>query len=184
MNVMAQLRGLDTLVLRFENAERVSREEVSAEMADIVDMLYGGVAANLSGGRLNVSSGKLLASIKTQQTEDADSVTGEVYSDGSVPYARILEMGGTTAPHDIVPVNAAALAFLWAGHGGGTGQSGNFKLSSGAIGTDMVFLKIVHHPGSKIPQFAYMRSVLAASRTAIVDRFRGLGSRIWARAAE
>ena len=57
-----------------------------------------------------------------------------------MPYAGILEYGGKTAAHDIVPSKARALAFF----AGGTRR----------------FARIVHHPGSTIRAFAYMGNAL------------------------
>ena len=64
-----------------------------------------------------------------------------------VPYAGILEYGGKTAAHDIVPSKALALAFV----AGGAER----------------FAKIVHHPGSTIRAFAYMGSALDDLQNAI-----------------
>ena len=139
----------------------------------IVEKLYGGVAANLSGGRINAVSGKLLASLKSNVTDSGDIVEGTVQAGGpGIPYAAALEYGVVTKPHDIVPVNANVLAFLWPG-------KASFR-PGGSTG-DVAFLKIVHHPGSKIPAFSYMRSVLAAMRGEITARFTVIVSKAWAR---
>ena len=66
-----------------------------------------------------------------------------------MPYADIQEYGGRTSPHDIVPVKAQALRFMMEGK--------------------TVFAKIVHHPGSLIPERSYLRSALSDMQNQIVS---------------
>jgi len=61
-----------------------------------------------------------------------------------VPYARILEEGGQTRPHVILPRTASILA--WEGPAG------------------MVFAKRVNHPGSNFPARPYVSKALADLR--------------------
>ena len=103
--------------------------------------LLAKVEANLSGGVLRTRSGALKASIVAETSLDADVLSVRVASRG-VPYAAIQEYGGVTAPHDIMPVKARALAFAGAG-----GQ---------------VFARVVHHPGSRMPARAFLGSALDA----------------------
>lgn len=105
--------------------------------------LLAKVEANLSGGVLQVRSGALKASIVADLEANGGAVVARVASVG-VPYAAIQEYGGRTAPHDIVPVKALALAF--AGAGG------------------PVFARRVHHPGSLIPAHHYLGGALDALR--------------------
>lgn len=116
------------------------------------NQLLATVRQNLSGTVLNRRTGKLYASIKQQLTEQATSIEGRVYSDGSVPYAAIHEFGGTTSPHVILPKTASVLAFQ--------------------MGGKTVFAKSVNHPGSKIPERSYMRSALTAMRDKIIEDMR------------
>lgn len=97
------------------------------------------VRANLTGAILKSRSGALANSISSDLEDDGATFTALVESD-DVPYAGILECGGKTAAHDILPSKAKALAFV----------------ASGA----QRFAKIVHHPGSVIRAFAYMGSAL------------------------
>jgi phage gpG-like protein len=106
----------------------------------ITDKLHGQVLKQRSG-----ASAIDPAEIRTE----GETVVGEVFSAGDVKYAAIHEFGGTTPPHDIVPTKAQALAF--------------------AIGGKMVFAKVVHHPGSRIPERSYMRSSLEDQAEDIVD---------------
>lgn len=99
------------------------------------------VRDKLSGQVLGVRSGALRRSIQTEAPiVDDNEVSGRVFSAGDVKYAAIHEFGGRTAAHDIVPSKAQALAFLVAGK--------------------QVFAKIVHHPGSQMPERSFMRSGL------------------------
>ncbi len=107
--------------------------------AALQQRLLDKVEANLSGDVLQARSGALKASIVADLAADADGVTVSVASAG-LAYAAIQEYGGTTAPHDIVPVKARALAFA-----GG-------------------FAARVHHPGSAIPARAPLGGALEALR--------------------
>ncbi len=111
-----------------------------AEKADSLRQeLEAKVRANLSGAILKSRSGALLNSISSDLEDDGSTFTASVESDG-VPYAGILEYGGKTSAHDIVPSKAKALAFT--------------------VGGTQRFARIVHHPGSLIRAFAYMGSAL------------------------
>jgi phage gpG-like protein len=116
---------------------------VTQALADKADALRqeleAQVRANLSGAILRSRSGVLLNSISSDLEDDGSAFTASVESD-NVPYAGILEYGGKTAAHDIVPSKAKVLAFFT----GGTQR----------------FARIVHHPGSVIRAFAYMGSAL------------------------
>ena len=93
----------------------------------------------LSGDVLNVRTGALRSSVSHEIADDGDTVTVKVFSSG-VPYAAIHEYGGVTKPHDIVPTKAKALHFV--------------------MGGKDVFAKVVHHPGSRMPERSYIRSSL------------------------
>ena len=103
----------------------------------------------LSGQVLHAVTGRLRRSIQSEVDMSGDVIVGKVYSAGDVPYAAIHEFGGRTAPHDIYPVKARALAFM---------QDGK-----------MAFYKHVRHPGSLIPERSYMRSALGDKRDHIVE---------------
>jgi phage gpG-like protein len=98
------------------------------------------VADKLQGQVLQHRTGALSRSIQSTTSVNGDVATGRVFSSGDVKYAAIHEFGGQTPPHDIYPDKAQALAFM--------------------MGGQQVFAKVVHHPGSKIPQRSYMRSGL------------------------
>lgn len=118
-------------------------DAVAAALADRADALRQAleaqVIANLSGAILTSRSGRLLGSISSDVDDDGSGPAATVESD-DVPYAGILEYGGKTAAHDILPSKAKALAFV--------------------TGGAQRFAKIVHHPGSTIRAFAFMGSAL------------------------
>lgn len=118
-------------------------DAVAAALADKADALRQAleaqVIANLSGAILTPRSGRLLGSISSDVDDDGSGPAATVESD-DVPYAGILEYGGKTAAHDILPSKAKALAFV--------------------TGGAQRFAKIVHHPGSTIRAFAFMGSAL------------------------
>jgi phage gpG-like protein len=114
---------------------------VAAKSSALADQLLGLVRTKLSGGVLQTRTGALAASIGVQgPTIQDDRVVTTVFSGGDLKYAAIQEYGGVTAPHDILPSRAKALAFL--------------------AGGEQVFAKLVHHPGSHIPARSYLRSSL------------------------
>ncbi len=129
----------------------LASDQVAAALRDraaaLQQRLLDKVQANLSGDVLQSRTGALEASVIAELAADADGLTATVASTG-VPYAAIQEYGGTTAPHDIVPVKARALAF--------------------AAG----FAARVHHPGSVIPARAPLGSALDALRDEITGGFK------------
>ena len=123
------------------------RQALETKAADLQERLLAKVEANLSGEVLQERSGALKASIVASLDTSGDTLAVSIASRG-VAYAAIQEHGGVTAPHDIVPVKARALAFAGAG-----GQ---------------VFARRVHHPGSRIPARPFLGSALEALHDDIV----------------
>jgi phage gpG-like protein len=99
------------------------------------------ITEKLHGQVLKQRSGKLARSIQQESHTEGETVIGTVFSAGDVKYARIHEYGGKTPPHDIVPDKGGALAFM--------------------MGGKMVFARVVHHPGSVMPERSFLRSSLA-----------------------
>ena len=120
---------------------------LAARAAALQQRLLDKVEANLSGDVLQSRSGTLKASVVTDLVADVDSIAVSLESRG-VAYAAIQEYGGTTPPHDIVPVKVRALAFA-----GG------------------VFAR-VHHPGSVIPARAPFGGALDALRDEIASSLK------------
>jgi phage gpG-like protein len=129
------IAGLDTMPAQVVAAVATKMKAITINLQRhvITDKLHGQV--------LKQRSGALARSIQQDSHVEGETVVGEVFSAGDVKYAAIHEFGGTTPPHDIVPNKAEALAF--------------------AIGGKMTFAKVVHHPGSRIPERSYLRSSLA-----------------------
>lgn len=94
----------------------------------------------LSGQVLNRKTGALSRSIVQQVIDQGLMIIGRVFSSGDVKYAAIHEFGGKTRAHDILPKKADALSFM--------------------IGGQRIFARVVHHPGSVMPERSYMRSSL------------------------
>ena len=118
------------------------------------------VKQKLSGGVLNVVSGKLRRSIFGKEVENSSTrIVEAVYSDGSVKYAAIHEFGGTIK------------------HPGGTAYIVTKDMAMGAI-----FIKNstaanfkTPPPRTKphdivMPERSFMRSSLAEMKPTIIDR--------------
>ena len=147
-----QLAGADALSERLQNAPAAIQSALRTKAADLAERLRKHVTDDkLSGQVLNARSGALRASIAAEVDDQAGQVIARVFSAGDIKYAAIQEYGGRTAPHDIVPDKAKALAFL--------------------AGGAPVFAKIVHHPGSQIPARSYLRSALADMGDQIIAEF-------------
>ncbi len=106
----------------------------------------------LSGQVLNVVTGALRRSIFTKISDNPGAVQGEVYSSNDVKYGRIHEYGGVTSAHDIYPKNASALHFF--------------------MGANEIFAKVVHHPGSHIPERSFMRTGLDDKSDEIIESIK------------
>lgn len=107
------------------------------------------VKQKLSGVVLNVVTGALRRSIFGTVGDGQTRVVGKVASSGDLKYAGIHEFGGKTPAHDILPSKAQALHFF--------------------VGGKEVFAKVVHHPGSQMPERSFLRSSLADMKQQILD---------------
>ena len=90
------------------------------------------IQQKLSGEVLQTRSGALAASIISSIENDGSDTSVSISSTG-VPYAAIQEFGGKTAAHDIVVVNAKALAFSTGGAGFRKKRAPSRFNNSGAI---------------------------------------------------
>ncbi|HTX50258.1 MAG TPA: hypothetical protein VME40_12815 [Caulobacteraceae bacterium] len=136
------LEGAQALDERLGDLPASVLAAVAAASATLADELLALVQQKLTGGVLQTRTGALAASIGVDgPTLSGDQVVTTVYSAGDLKYAAIQEFGGVTSPHDILPDRAKALAFL--------------------AGGQQVFARVVHHPGSRIPERSYLRSSLA-----------------------
>jgi hypothetical protein len=136
------LTGQDELAARLDALPAAVAAAIAAKSAALADQLLQRVRAKLGGVVLQPRTGALAASIGVDGPAiEGDRVVTTVFSAGDLKYAAIQEYGGVTGPHEILPSRAKALAFL--SHG------------------QEVFARVVHHPGSHIPERSYLRSSLA-----------------------
>lgn len=137
-----QLIGrLETLSAPVRAALRAKVERLTIELQTHI------ISRKLHGQVLHQRSGALARSIQRRVEAMALAVYGIVFQSGDVKYGKIHEFGGRTPPHDIYPKKADALHFV--------------------VGGREVFAKVVHHPGSKMPERSFMRSSLADMRPTI-----------------
>lgn len=149
---------IDRATVRFkalpENVRAKLRPVIVRDGKELAALVRG----KLNGGVLQRRTGRLAESIRSEMRENANTLYGLVYSTGVV-YAAIHEHGGRTKPHDIYPRNARALHFF--------------------SGGNEVFAKVVHHPGSLIPQRSYLRSSLAELKGKIAADIERAGKSAW-----
>lgn len=158
MNFTVQLNGLTELVARFDALPGMVFAAVASKVESYTILLEERIKQGVtSGDPLRVKTGRLLASIGHEFTASGAMALGIVYS-RDVPYNRLLEYGGRTAPHPIVAKNARALRFI---------APAMLPLKGGPRTQDIVFRESVMHPGSQMPEFAFMRRPLAQMRTEI-----------------
>ncbi len=144
-----ELEGLAEASARLDAYPAALGAALAAKAAELAAALADRVKTDkLAGGVLNVRSGALQASITADVSADGDGVRATVGSNGDVKYAAIQEYGGKTSAHEILPVKAAALAFV--------------------AGGALRFARKVEHPGSVIPEHAYLHSSLDEMRDEIV----------------
>ncbi len=96
-------------------------------------------------------SGHLARSVTSEVEETGNVVEGIVgVPEGGPPYARILELGGTTRAHVIRARNARFLAF----------EANNSNYTPWGIGGlgGTVYRKKVNHPGSHFPARPYLQT--------------------------
>jgi len=141
------LTGDRELVARLGAMPAKVHDALLRKVSTLALKLEAKVKGKVSGDVLKVRSGALRRSIFQRVLDNPTSVIGKVASSGDVKYAAIHEFGGQTPAHDIVPVKAQALAFM--------------------AGGKMAFAKVVHHPGSKMPERSFLRTSLADMRDEI-----------------
>lgn len=130
---------------RFRERLRVGFASAAASLLAIVRM-------KLSGEVLRPKSGALRASLRAAVAEDSAGLAGRVWSEGSLPYARIQEFGGRIMVPELAAQSTMALAFVYGGK--------------------LVFAKRVRAHAVEIPERSYMRSSLADFSSAFVDDIR------------
>lgn len=160
--VRFELRGLVELDAFLGTMPPVLQEKLRPFMASFTIRLRDQVKANIAD-RFK-STGPLYQSIQSAIEEAPGEITGRVYSSG-VRYAAAQEYGARTPAHTIVPVRAAALAFM---------SPFGLGFSSGGGSNTLIFAKRVNHPGSVIPERSYARLALAQLRAPFKDGIRAV----------
>lgn len=129
------------------------RSALTAKVGSLAQALYSQVVdVNLNGGVLNARSGALRDSIRIAIDPQDTQIGAEIFSNGDTPYAAILEYGGKTAAHEILPDKAKALAFVLNGK--------------------QMFARRIEHPGSQIAAHSYLRSALDDESDEILSSLR------------
>ena len=138
MSVIFRIYGDQETVTWLHSLAEGVRKAVIEEMQDSASVVSEYIKEDLLNGTvLNRKTGKLAASIYARVYVAKNTITLSVGSRGDVPYAMIHEWGGTTSPHQILPIRGTHLAF------------------AGREGT--VFARMVNHPGSVMPERSYLR---------------------------
>lgn len=144
----------EEIVKELQDEIERSQKALEFQIFRALTLIEAEILQNLrSRSGLHVRSGALLNSVSASKKvyrDGNDYVVGEIGTQG-VPYARIHEFGGKTAPHVIVPRVRKALSFI--------------------MGGNKVVVKSVNHPGSTIPARPYLRPALAATQDKIVKEF-------------
>lgn len=153
-DLTVDLRHLDTFSAKVAGFDARLRKALVTAVTRATLAVEKRAKELVSGPVLTVRTGTLRRSISHRIEPQPDRVTGRVTAGAA--YARIHELGGTTRPHLIRPKRAKALRF-------GVQNTRFLESAEGSFsydGVDMVFARVVHHPGSKIPERSYLRRAL------------------------
>jgi phage gpG-like protein len=134
------VEGDKKLIARLDGLPQKMHDAILKKVTGLNLLLEIKAKGKLSDDVLHVKTGALRRSIFGTIEDSGKSIVGMVASSGDVKYAAIQEFGGKTAAHDIFPDKAKSLAFV--------------------LGGKEAFFKVVHHPGSQIPERSYLRSSL------------------------
>lgn len=131
MNFTYTITGVEETTDRFMGISERIRAEIALQMPATMENLQDYIKQNkLSGQSANVRSGRLRNAVSYRVTQDGAEIRGEVFIPlAQVPYAGILNDGGRTRAHTILPRSRMSLKFI-AGDGA------------------EVFARRVQHPGS------------------------------------
>jgi phage gpG-like protein len=137
------INGINDLLQKLASLPDTLNAAFSTQMQSVAESLRQQVQDDeLSGQALNERTGTLKNSIESAVENSSSGSTASVFVAGDVPYAAILEYGGSTKAHIIEASQGKALAFSFLGK-----QS---------------FFKAVNHPGSDIAPHPYLEPALAA----------------------
>jgi hypothetical protein len=164
----ARITGTNRLVARLGALADDVHARVADAMRNETIALQDEVLSRMTELFAN-AGGKMRDALGSDVSDNGQQITGTVSAAG-LPYLAIQEFGGVTRPHEIFPVNAQALAFLWNGVPVAVKQyqSGKAYFKQGGDTGGMFFAKHVSHPGSHMPERSYMRAALAQRRSVII----------------
>ena len=140
------------LIARFGAMPKALHDALLKKISVLALLLEAKVKGKLSNDVLNVKTGTLRASIFSEVTDTATSVTGRAASGGSISYAAVHEFGGKIDIPEIIPTKAQALHFVMDGRD--------------------VFVKRVAAHTVTMPERSYMRSSLTDMKQQIIDEMR------------
>ena len=147
--ITAEIIGDKQVIAKLNNFAPRMREQILFSTRRLEFMMVAKVKQKLSGEVLKNRTNHLRGSIHGEVKDSGNLIEGVTGT--NVVYARIHEEGGKTAPHEIRPKNTLALHFM--------------------LGGREVFAKVVHHPGSKIPQRSFLASSLREMRPTIIEEY-------------
>jgi phage gpG-like protein len=155
--ITARLIGDDRVIARLERMRPAIMDRVQKALSRLLfDLQRHVMEDKLSGQVLNVGAKgpHLRDSIRVAGPKsDGASFIGSVGT--NMVYAGIHEYGGRTPAHIIAPKNKKALAF--------------------EIGGETIIRRLVHHPGSQMPERSFLRSALRDMQGQIQD---GIGAAV------
>ncbi|WP_298353972.1 hypothetical protein [Rhodoblastus sp.] len=135
------LNGASQLIASLDALPDRLRAALTEKVQNQAQALYSQVVeVNLDGGVLNCRSGVLRDSIEVDVEPRDALIAATIYANGDAPYAAILEFGGKTSAHEILPDKAKALSFL--------------------IDGKQIFAPRIQNPGSTFAARSYLRSAL------------------------
>jgi hypothetical protein len=150
MRLSFEIQGVEQSAERIEGGSARCFIAVAKEMGLQMLVLRNYAVTNTMHGQIvNQRSGNLARSTVSTTETAGETVAGRVGvpDDNSAPYARILHEGGTTRAHIIEVQNARTLAFV--------------------AGGQMIFRRLVNHPGSKFAPRPYLAAALDAQKEQI-----------------
>ena len=166
-----QVVGDKAVVARLQTLPDRLRVVLIARMQAFTALMVGRVRREkLSGNPLHRRSGNLSASIRQDVQNTPASVIGRVYSDGTVPYAKVHEFGGAVT----VPGHLAK----------GYSAKGRWQTMSQAFGRPIMPMAVYipkHDVGSYVVRSytytakvrSFLRTTLAESRDRFVTMVKG-----------
>ena len=178
MTITVQIIGQDTLTAKLDALPAALQKKLATNLEKAAMRLRDYIRyGELDGQLLNVKSADLQNSIQETTTESSTGVNAKVYSSGNLPYAKPLNDG--CAPYIIEPKTAKFLA--WPGGEAFDGPAGGkfnaFYGMSGGDQAEMIFAKVVHHPGQWPRQF--MEAGLAYQKDDIINAIAGTMKEAW-----